>query len=230
MPKSQMERLWVIGAAFGAFILVVIGYLVMISPQRDQTSQVDAQVATANEQNATLAARISALSAQNKNLSTYENAVKRANAALPATSGIPDFLRTLQAIGNATLTNVSSLTVGAPSAWTAPAAAAPATTTSSSAAPAPATSTGTPAPAAPSIFVMAVTAQVDGSNAHLSEFLRQLQSVQPRAVLVTDVTETDASASGSGASAAPSGSTSLQLKMSVFVAPQAGGAPVTGTP
>ena len=92
MPKTQMERLWMIGAGFAAFILILIGYLVFISPQRDQTSQVNTQVATAQQQNDVLAQRISALSAQNKNLSTYQSAVARASAALPSTSGMPDFL------------------------------------------------------------------------------------------------------------------------------------------
>jgi len=233
MPQTQMERIWAIGAAFAAFILLVIGYLFFISPQRDHTSQVNSQVATAQQQNDTLAARISALSAQNKNLATYENAVKRADAALPATSGLSDFLRTLQAIGNATLAKVEMLNVGQPAPFVNPvvAAAAPA----GSATPSTASSTPPAGPvvaAAPSIYVMQVSAQVTGSQAQLSEFLRQLQSVQPRAVLINQITENVASpGAASHANNSATTGTSLQLQMSVFVQPggAAGGLP-TGTP
>ena len=220
MPKSQMERLWMIGAGFAAFIMILVGYMIFISPQRDQTSQVEAQVATAQQQNGVLAARISSLTAQNKNLATYQKAVAAASAALPSASGMPDFLRTLQSIGNATLTNVAMLTVGVPAPFMAQAVAgsAPTSTASPTATPsAQPTSTSTKA-ASPSIYVLPVTAQVTGPVNQLSEFLRQLQSVQPRAVLISQITETNGSTSGTtqpGASSAAS----LQLTMSIFVQP-----------
>ena len=225
MPKTQMERLWTVMAVVVAFVLVLIGYVMLISPQRSQTSQVNAQVATAQQQNNTLAARISSLTAQNKNLASYQKSVAAAGAALPSTSGLPDFLRTLQAIGNATLTNVAALTVGTPTGFVKTGATPSATPTATSTA-TPTTQT-TAKPSAPSIYVLPVTAQVTGTPAQLSEFLRQLQSVQPRAVLITQIGET--SGNGSGA-ASKTSAASIQLNMSIFVQP--GGpsaAPSTGT-
>lgn len=215
MPKSQLERLWVIGSVFVAFFVLVIGYLFFISPQRDQTSQVDAQVAVAQQQNDALNARISALAKQNKDLARYESAVKSASLALPATSGLPDFLRTLQAIGDATLAKVIDLKVGAPAPMLAPVATA-STPTPGAPTPTPTPATnGTVVPPAPSIYVLTVTSQVSGAPTQLGEFLRQLQSVQPRAVLISQLTETDGVPGGT--TTAVAGQSTLQLTMSVFV-------------
>jgi hypothetical protein len=53
-----------------------------------------------------------------------------------------------------------------------------------------------------------------GTASQLDQFLTQLQSMQPRAVLISQLTETSRSATGkSGAT------TSLQLTMQAFVAP-----------
>lgn len=54
---------------------------------------------------------MNSLGRETKNIATYQAQVTQARLALPSTSGLPDFLRTLQSIGNATLADVSALTV-----------------------------------------------------------------------------------------------------------------------
>ncbi|MDT4913828.1 MAG: hypothetical protein QOC66_2956 [Pseudonocardiales bacterium] len=220
MLKSPQERLWLTGGALAAVVMLLIGYFMLISPERADTQTVEDQVAVAEQQTASLQQRIDALIVQNKNLARYRTNVAQLRRALPATSGLPDFLRTLQSLGNATLANVTSLTVGPPADVSALSGGTPA---SPSAAPSTGSTTSKPAanPAAaaaaagPHIYALSITAQVTGSSTQLAEFLDQLQSVQPRAVLISQITL------GEGAAAASGGATSnsMGLTMKAFVAP-----------
>src|SRR5437879_370718 len=114
MPKTLLEKAWIAGGAFAALLMVVIGYFLFISPQRSQTSDVRSQVDAARQQNQMLRIRINQLAQQNNDIAKYIAAYKQADLAFPDQSGLSDFLRSLQAIGNATLANVNSLTVAAP--------------------------------------------------------------------------------------------------------------------
>lgn len=204
MPTSQVQRLTLLGAAFAAFLMVLIGYVFLIGPQRSQTGSVNAQRVGTQQANTALLVRISGLQQESKNLATYQAEVTQARLAIPSTSGLPDFLRTLQAIGNATLASVSSLTVGPPSDLSTP----PGGFT-------------TPAPGKPAaaraglrVYALPITASVTGTTDQLDQFLTQLQSVQPRAVLITQITEGSGAATGQARDA-----TTLQLTMQAFVAP-----------
>jgi type IV pilus assembly protein PilO len=218
MPRSQLEKAWLGAGLLVALVVALIGYLFFIGPQRSTTSDVDGQIGAAQSQNDTLQIRISSLDAQNRKLSTYRAALKQARMALPATSDLPNFLRSLQSLGNATLADVTTLSVGDPlvvggdATTTAPTTPAP--TTSSAPDPtagtAPATAT---APTGPQIFALPITAQVTGSIKQLTDFLGQLQSVQPRAVLVSSITL------GGATTGASANTSTLDLTLEAFVAP-----------
>jgi cell division protein FtsB len=219
VARSQTERLWLIGGALVAFVLLLIGFFFFISPQRSQTSDVNSQVASTEQHNAQLEARLNTLRTQNKNLAKYKADLATARLALPATSGISDFLRTLQSLGNSTQTQVTAVTVGQP----APVVAAVATSSTgspSSPAPTPTSASATGAPGATTglqVYSLAITANVSGGTDALNKFVEQLQAVQPRAVLITQITEgSGVAATGSQAAAA---TTTLQLTMQAFVAP-----------
>lgn len=215
MPKSAIEKLWLTVGGIAGLVLLLVGYFFFIGPQRSKTSDVQSQISSAQLQYTTLQSRVAALRAQSSDIGKYKAELAAARKALPSTDGIPDFLRTLQALGSATMADVSSLTVGAPAAVV---AATPTPTdtaaTSSSAAPSPTDSPTTETTDASSgVYSMPITAQVTGSVGALSKFLEQLQSVQPRAVLVTQVTESTGGTSGGGKGM------SLQLSMQAFVDP-----------
>jgi len=203
MPRTQLEKFWLMGGVLVGFVLMLLGYLLFISPQRSQTSDVNAQVSAAQQRNAGLRARITSLRQESKSLATYQAQLTQEQLALPGTSGLPDFLRTLQSIGNATLTTVSALTVGPPTDVTAVSGGAPAIPAKPAAA-----SSG------PRVYSLPITVAVTGTPAQLDEFLTQLQSVQPRAVLISQLIEGAANASSQSL-----GKTSLQLVMQAFVAP-----------
>src|SRR5579885_2716000 len=204
MPKSQLERVWLFGGVVLALLMVLIGYTMFISPQNSKTSSANSQVSVAKAANARLESRIVALREQSKNVAKYESDLQAAELALPATSGLPDFLRTLQAIGNATLTTVSSLTVGPPTDVSTvagrAASAAKSSSSSSSLSSTSSSSSSTPA-AAGAVYALPITAQIGGSTSALEQFLTQLQTVQPRAVLISQLTESaPGAATGAGAS------------------------------
>jgi hypothetical protein len=222
VPRSQTERLWLIAGGLIGFVMLLIGYFFFISPQRSSTASVNAQVAQTESQNSILQSRIESLREQNNNLGKYEAQLAQAHLALPTTSGVSDFLRTLQSLGNATLTDVTSLSVGAPTDMsgslqtTAVAATAPPTDTSAPSA-APTSSAAAPGGAG-SIFALSITATVTGAPNALDKFLDQLQAVQPRAVLITDIVESSGSPTGGNVGPAQA-QASLQLTMEAFVAP-----------
>jgi Tfp pilus assembly protein PilO len=65
------------------------------------------------------------------------------------------------------------------------------------------------------VYALPITIAISGSFTQLDGFLSQLQSVQPRAVLITQLTQGSAT-SGTGGKAA---ATTLSLTMQAFVAP-----------
>jgi Tfp pilus assembly protein PilO len=217
MPRSQAERLWIVGGSIVALMMLLVGYFFFISPQRSETADVDGQVQTARSANAVLQSKIGKLRVQNQQIAKFRTVAGAARAALPNTSDLSDFLRTLQQIGGATRTDVSSLAAGDPVDVSAVAAGgAPGSAPSSAA--------GTKAPSAPAapsgpgVYALPITAVVNGSADALNQFLTQLQSVQPRAVLITQLTESVAGQTdGKGTKATTS--TSISLTMYAFVSP-----------
>lgn len=212
LPRTQSEKAWLGVGVVIAVVIAAIGYFFFIGPQRSDTSDVTDQVNSAQSQNDTLQVRINALDAQNRKLSTYRAALKQAQLALPGTSDLPNFLRSLQSLGNATLADVTTLSVGDPDVIT---TSAPTSATSTSPAPAPTTTApaASQAPSGPQIYSLPITAKVTGTVKQLTDFLGQLQSVQPRAVLVSSI------ALARGAGGAKDTTSTLDLSMEAFVAP-----------
>lgn len=198
MGTTSRERLWQVGGAIIGLLLVLVAYFLFIGPQNDQTNSKTAEVNAARSRNDALQARIDRLRTQNADLASYEQQLKQARLALPDTSGLPDFLRTLQSLGNATQADVTSLSVGAPTDVTVLAGGGSAG--------------ARPTLGSARVYGLPITAQVSGTRGHLNEFLKQLQSVQPRAVLISQITE---GTSGPNAK----GQFTLQLTMQAFVAP-----------
>jgi Tfp pilus assembly protein PilO len=216
VPRSQIERLWLVAGGLIAFVMLLIGYFFFISPQRSSTADVDSQAATVQQQNAVLQAKLDALREQNKNLDKYQADLAALHQALPSTSATSDFLRTLQSLGAATLTEVTDLTVGQPVPVTPMLAAAAPTPSAAPSAGNESAAPTAPVIAAPSAYALPITANVTGTTTGLAKFLDQLQAVQPRAVLISAITET-----GLTSSENPGGGETftLQMTMQAFVAP-----------
>jgi hypothetical protein len=218
MERTPTEKLWMIGTGIVGFVLVLIGYFFFISPQRSRTGSVNDQIATAQTSNLGLQGKITALNAEYAKLTSYKEQLHVAQLALPTASGMPAFLRTLQSLGSQTSTSLTNLTVGSPTDLDGGQIVAPAPASSSSS-PSPSSSTST-APAAPAgLYAIPITATVSGSRPALSKFLTQLQSVQPRAVLITTVTLGATQPVATTTHTITGARTSMDLTMQAFVAP-----------
>ena len=223
IPRSQTERLWFVAGGIVAFLMLLIGYFFFISPQRSNTSDVNSRAATAQQQNIALQARLDALREQSQNLPKYRAELAALQQALPSQTAISDFLRTLQSLGNATLTNVNTLTVGDPAPVIAPVAAAPVATSTPTETTAPTDGAAPPVATVPDAYSLPITASVTGSANALSKFLDQLQAVQPRAVLIGNIALSETTTNTTAGY-------TLSLTMTAFVAPiVASSAPTAAT-
>lgn len=199
MLKTQAERVRAAAAAVLAIVLAIIAYFGFILPQQGKTDDVHSQINDVKAQNATLEHKIATLAAQNADFATYQRAYQQAQLALPSSSGLPDLLRSLQSIGGATLTDVPSFTAGTPTDVSSVAGSKKKTT------------------GGMTVYALPITTEVSGTAEQLDAFLTQLQSVQPRAVLISSITQT----SDKGAHSTAAGTITLDLTMQAFVAPPA---------
>lgn len=212
MLNLSRDRLWLIGAGVASLLVFAFGYLLFISPQHSQAadlrSQVDDQVSNISVKQT----HLNALAKQNQNLASYQAELAADQQALPTTTDIPNFLRSLQAIGAGTGVTITTMSIGTPSGVvpaTASTAATPTPATGSTATDPPAQHAASTAGA----YQISMTVTGTGSVAQLEAFLKSLQSQQPRAVLISSAAlSTGTSSSGS----------TLTVTFTTFMAPAGG--------
>lgn len=156
MRTKHADRLWMIGGAAAAVLLLALGWFLAISPTNADADNLREQTASTETHLAALRRRLAELKEQEANLPAYRAALKLNQDALPKDSGVPDFLRKLQESGDAVNVVVSAVSVGTPGQNT----------------------------AVPTVFDLPITVTAEGSAADLGRFLDRLQRVQPRAVLI----------------------------------------------
>jgi Tfp pilus assembly protein PilO len=184
MRTRHADRLWIAGGFLAAALLLAFGWFIAISPAKADADAVREQTATTEIRLVSLQQRLTELQEQAANLNVYQAALQAHQAALPTDSGLPDFLRQLERSGDAVNITVSSLTVGPPVQST----------------------------AVPSVYDLPITVTAEGSGVDLNRFLEQVQTVQPRAVLIKGAILT--SAAGEGAAT----TMNLVITMTAFVA------------
>jgi Tfp pilus assembly protein PilO len=194
---ARSGRLWVIGGAALVVLLAVAGYFLLIGPKYAEADDVATRTADTQDQIVVLRKRNAELVKQEKDLPTYQAKLAQNQKALPSTPGMSDFLNQLQAAGDNVGIEVNGLSVAAPIQST--------TVTD--------------------VWELPVTLTAVGDADKLSEFLTQLQNVQPRAVLIKSVDYKSADSSDSADS-----QPTMNLTLSTFVAPPAGsGTPIVTT-
>lgn len=196
-PSLRGERLWLPVGIVATALIAIVGWMLLVSPLRSETSDIKAQTATTTTQVDALRKQIATLQAQQADLPTFQAELGAAQAALPNTSGMPQLLRTLQDLGTASGTSVTAVAATAPAAGTAggsDAGAAPVTTPVGI------------------VYRIPVTITAKGAYDGLTVFLTKLQQEQPRALLVTGISET-----------ADTTGTTLTVTSVAFMAPTAGG-------
>lgn len=155
----RRDRLWLLGGVFVIIVIVATTYLLAIKPVYDDRALKQDQVDDADITLVNLKHDLASLQAESKKLTTYTTELKERQKALPANYDVPNFMRQLQDSGNATSVAVSGVSVGAPDAVT----------------------------GSTTVISVPITLTATGTPANLSKFLKRLQNVQTRAVLVISI-------------------------------------------
>jgi Tfp pilus assembly protein PilO len=156
--RHHPGRLWAIGGALAAVVLLAVGWFLLIGPQNSRTNELNNQTVEAQDRAAGLRTKLIELRRQNEDLPKYRQELTLARAALPKTPSLTDFLRQLQAAGDDAGVSVTGVAVSSPSKA-----------------------------ASGSIQAYPINLTVDGGFDNVRDFINQLQRVQPRAVLIGTV-------------------------------------------
>ena len=212
---AASPRLWLVGGAVAALLILAIGWLAVIGPERSSASDLRDQAAETQLQNDLLRGKVAVLKAKSAKKSQIADSLRRAQAALPADSGLPSLTRQLNAQARTSGVRLSGLVVGGVSplqqgsGGTTPSASATAT------------------PAAGTLFSVNLTLTTTGSLSDQLTFLQAVRSGARRA-LVTSTQVTAGSGASTGSSTGPSASSTGSLdrsstfttNLTVFSAPQ----------
>ena len=192
MRIASRDRIWLLGGLVIAILVTFFAWEFVIKGQQDETASVRENIASTDTQVTTLTHQVNVLRADSVNLPKYKAQLLADQQALPTDAGLPAFLRELHAAADASHMAVAQLQIGQVQ-------------------PVVGTTSTTP------IYSIAVTMLASGPLDAATAFLNQLQVVQPRAVLLSSVSETP----GSG------NLVQLNLTFSAFVQPVDGVAPST---
>lgn len=203
MSVPQDRRVWLAGGIATSVILAAASWFMFISPTLSNTSSLQGQRVAVQQQNATLSDKIAQLKVQNDNLDSLRQNLATALNGLPPDSGLSDFTREVSVVAAAAGVSVAGISVGT---------VAPHSATGVTGGNAPA-STGSPAG---KLYSIAVTISSSGPERNQFEFLRLLQHVGARRVLINSTQF----GPGSGAVVASlDPSSNLTTVLSVFSAP-----------
>ncbi len=201
MGTRHADRLWIFGGVAVVLVLAVISWFFVISPKYAEADTVRTEAADTELKISQLRKRIAELEKDRARLPEFRRTLERNRNALPADSGVPDFLRQLQRSGDALDVTVGGINVSAP-----------------------ALATGFT-----SVYALPMTLTAEGDPDDLGSFLRQLQDSQPRAVLI-DSANLTAQGAGGAADTSGAGDMTVNLSLKAFVAVPAGaGAPTITT-
>jgi type IV pilus assembly protein PilO len=201
MGARHADRLWMVAGAAVIVLLAVVSWFLLINPQKTEAADLKAEAEQARSQALDMRKRIATLKKQKANLPKLKATLAGYQDALPADSGVPAFLRQLQASGTDLDVDVSGVTVSTPSE----------------------------VENLPGVWALPIQLTAEGSAANLSTFLQELQGTdQKRAVLIESANLTSAQVEDADTDKAEKMSVSLAVK--AFVAPPVGsGAPTVTT-
>jgi Tfp pilus assembly protein PilO len=181
------------GALAGAVALSALAWFLLIGPQRDATVNVEDETTQAEGQVIVEQRKLTRLKAEFADSDRYAAELATNRRALPSVAATGDLLRELQNAGDAAQVKVSSITAGTPAELK----------------------------TIPGVASVTITIAASGQLEKLRSFLTQIQRIQPRAMLVFNVSFSPSDNGG------PITGTSAQLTLSaqVFVAIQQAASP-----
>ncbi|MBU2670485.1 type 4a pilus biogenesis protein PilO [Actinoplanes bogorensis] len=151
-----MDRIWLIGGIVAIVVIVAAAWLLAISPKFTEADTVQTGADDTTIQLTKLKKDVAALKEQDAKKATYQAELDKLLTNLPETYGMPVFLRSLQTTGDAVNVDVTVLSAGS----------------------------ALQSPTVPAVAEMPLSVNASGTAANVSKFLVQLQTIQPRAVLL----------------------------------------------
>ncbi|WP_433609753.1 type 4a pilus biogenesis protein PilO [Dactylosporangium sp. CA-139114] len=155
------DRLWLLGGAFFALVVVAFGFLFFIRPEQQDTDTIRADAADAQLKVDQQRRELATLAKQHDHIEEFKAALAKDQAALPDTDRASDLLRELQSAGELTGVTVSGVSVGS--------------------------AVDLKTLVGFEVYALPVSLTVAGPTGKLNPFLDQLQVAQPRAVLISSI-------------------------------------------
>ncbi len=202
MLSTRTSR-WVAGAVALCLLLLVLTYLLLVSPRTAQAAELADADAAAVSQNDSLRIRTAQLKAQFVTLPQKQAELAEILRQVPPTADTPALVRTIDQLAVASGVDLQNITPGAATLLEAPGGVAAAAPAGSAVAPAGA------------VVSVPQTLAVEGDYFQVVAFLRKLQTEMKRAFLVTGLEVSSTAGGGSGT--ATQGQVTVTITGSTFV-------------
>jgi len=168
MTRTQK---WSAGTAAVVLLLLVAGWLLLVSPKRAEADTLHAQAANQQQQNAQLSTQIAQLKAQQQQLPAKQAELATIRQQIPQTPALPGLVRSLASIAKDTGVEVTNLAPAPPAK--------------------PVVGTGTAVtatvkgPDGSELQVIGVTIELSGSYYNVERFLKKASDLAPAATAAT---------------------------------------------
>ena len=188
-----MEKLqqWVALTVAGSLALLAAGWFLVISPKKDEATELRTQTAAQVSANAMLETQLQVLRAQAKDLPSKQAELAQVAAKIPDNPSLPALIRALTAASTSAGIDFVSVTPGAPAAVVvapaAPTAPESATAQTTPTAPAGPVAVGPAAGPAGTLATIPVALNVVGDYFDIAQFVAEVENL-PRALRVMDLT------------------------------------------
>jgi Tfp pilus assembly protein PilO len=159
----NVKQRWIGGAALLAIVILALGWVTLVSPQRKQVSQYNAQAAAQLQQQDQLRARYALLESEARGETAEQALLAKAQTYIPPSPSEPSLIRQFSQATTTAGVDLQSVTPGSP------------------------TAVGT-ASSTPQLDSVGVTLTVVGGYFQIEQFVSNLENL-PRALLVSSVTE-----------------------------------------
>lgn len=103
-------RYWRILGAAGACLLLVLGWVVVISPVRSATTELDAATLAQEDQSQLIRSRISLLKKQNEEIPTQQALLAGVQKRIPSTASVPTLIRSITSAADSAKVTLAGIT------------------------------------------------------------------------------------------------------------------------
>lgn len=213
------KRQLTIVTALVCLLVLVVGFMLLVKPERSKASSVKAQTATVQGQVQSLRAQLATLEDEKHNLAAQQAVLAQIVQQLPAQPALPALLRSLDAAAAATNVDLTNVSPGNPIAFTANPVAKAAAAPSAGAASATTTTTSASTGAVSGLAQIPLSLSVTGSYFDIEQFLDRLEGLQ-RSMLVKTFTvgyQGDKSASSGSTQTVGAGELTVSIQAEVFM-------------